>query len=191
MNSLQNHFLIAMPSLQDTFFERSVVYICEHDAKGAMGIIVNRPIGMKVDDLLEQIAELEAEEGKPATKVSSTDAEVLMGGPVTPERGFVLHTPQNCWSNSQEVTDNLMLTTSRDVLSAIGTNKSPEKYLIALGYAGWGKDQLENELAENTWLTIPASEHLLFDVQADDLWQEATRTLGFDIWQISSQTGHA
>ncbi|EDQ01781.1 YqgE/AlgH family protein [Shewanella benthica] len=186
MESLQNHFLIAMPSLKDTFFERSVIYLCEHDEKGAMGIMINRPLGIEVDELLQQM-ELDDE----PELVSSLGAKVLIGGPVNPERGFVLHTPQDFWKNSQSLTDELMLTTSRDVLSALGSKDAPKQFIIALGYAGWSRDQLEQELADNTWLSIPASTALLFDVKHEERWQTATESLGFDIWQLSNQSGHA
>jgi len=186
MESLQNHFLIAMPSLKDTFFERSVIYICEHDEKGAMGIMINRPIGIEVNELLLQMQLKEEPE-----LITSLGSKVLIGGPVTPERGFVLHTPQTRWSNSQSLTDELMLTTSRDVLSALGSDTAPEQFIVALGYAGWSRDQLEQELAENTWLSIPATAELLFSTEYEDRWQRATESLGFDIWQLSNQTGHA
>lgn len=186
MESLQNHFLIAMPSLKDTYFERSVIYLCEHDEKGAMGIMINRPVGIEVNELLQQM-ELDEE---PA-EVKSLGAKVLIGGPVNPERGFVLHTPQEHWNNSQSLTEDLMLTTSRDVLSALGSKDAPEQFIVALGYAGWSRDQLEQELADNTWLSIPASQELLFSTKHDDRWQKATESLGFDIWQLSNQSGHA
>ncbi|ABZ75746.1 protein of unknown function DUF179 [Shewanella halifaxensis HAW-EB4] len=186
MDSLQNHFLIAMPSLQDTYFERSLIYICEHDEKGAMGIVVNKPSGIIVDELLEQM-EL-TEEPEP---IDSLAGEVLVGGPVNPERGFVLHTTQDCWSNSETVSDDIMLTTSQDILTCLGSDKAPEKFLIALGYAGWTRGQLEQELIENTWLSIPATAELLFEIEHDQRWQQATESLGFDIWQLSNLTGHA
>ncbi len=186
MESLQNHFLIAMPSLHDTFFERSVIYICEHDKKGAMGIMINRPIGIEVNELLLQMQLKDEPE-----LITSLGSKVLIGGPVTPERGFVLHTPQSTWNNSQSLTDELMLTTSRDVLSALGSSTAPEQFIVALGYAGWRKDQLEQELAENTWLSIPATAELLFSTEYEDRWQQATESLGFDICQLSNQTGHA
>lgn len=186
MESLLNHFLIAMPSLDDTFFERSVIYICEHDKKGAMGIMINRPIGIEVNELLLQMQLKDEPE-----LITSLGAKVLIGGPVTPERGFVLHTPQSTWNNSQSLTDELMLTTSRDVLSALGSDTAPEQFIVALGYAGWSRDQLEQELAENTWLSIPATPELLFSIEYEDRWQLATESLGFDIWQLSNQTGHA
>ena len=187
MQSLTNHFLVAMPSLEDTFFERTVVYICEHDSKGAMGLVINRPFEIPVSDLLEQM-ELQAPD---ISDPDSLDHPVMVGGPVNPERGFVLHTPQANWSNSERLTDDLMLTTSRDILTSLGTNKAPEKAMVILGYAGWSKDQLEQELAENSWLTIPASHEIIFNVPFEDRWQQATRSLGFDVWQMSQQTGHA
>lgn len=186
MDSLQNHFLIAMPSLQDTYFERSLIYICEHDEKGAMGIVVNKPSGIIVDELLDQM-ELNEE----PTPVTGIEGEVLLGGPVNPERGFVLHTSQDGWNNSDEITSGIMLTTSQDVLTCLGSNKAPEKFLIALGYAGWTRGQLEQEIIENTWLSIPATPELLFDVEHEQRWQQATESLGFDIWQLSNLAGHA
>lgn len=187
MESLQNHFLIAMPSLDGSFFERSVIYLCEHDSKGAMGLVINKPLGIEVNSLLEQM-------DMPAEQVSADlamGAQVLMGGPVSQDRGFVLHSSQPYWTNSTELTSGLMLTTSRDVLTALGSERSPEKFLVALGYAGWSKNQLEQELADNSWLTIPADHALLFDIKHEDRWHQASRALGFDAWQLSSQAGHA
>ncbi|MGI2259791.1 YqgE/AlgH family protein [Shewanella sp. GXUN23E] len=187
MQSLTNHFLVAMPSLQDTFFERTVIYMCEHDNKGAMGLIINRPYDIPVTDLLEQ---MELQSGT-ISRPEMLEQAVMVGGPVTPERGFVLHTPQANWSNSLRLSDDLMLTTSRDILTSIGTDKAPRHAMVMLGYAGWSKDQLEQELAENSWLTIPASNEIIFHVPFEDRWQQATRALGFDVWQMSHQTGHA
>ncbi|NRD75000.1 YqgE/AlgH family protein [Shewanella sp. VB17] len=186
MDSLQNHLLIAMPSLQDTFFERSVIYLCEHNEKGAMGIMINKPIGIDVNEILKQM-ELN-EEPHLVTSLGST---VLIGGPVNPERGFVLHTPQANFNNSQTLTDDIMLTTSRDVLTALGSHVAPKHFIVALGYAGWTRGQLEQELGNNTWLSIPATKELLFDTHFAHRWQQATESLGFDIWQLSHQSGHA
>ncbi|MBO1271926.1 MAG: putative transcriptional regulator [Shewanella sp.] len=186
MDSLQNHFLIAMPSLNDTFFERSLIYICEHDAKGAMGLMVNRPIGLEVQELLAQLDLKEAPQIIP-----SLENQVLIGGPVNPERGFVLHSNQPHWANSNQVSDELMLTTSRDILAALGTAKAPIHFLVVLGYAGWSRNQLEQELAENSWLTIPATKALLFDTPFEERWEKATHSLGFDAWQMSGDIGHA
>ncbi|QLE84692.1 MULTISPECIES: YqgE/AlgH family protein [Shewanella] len=186
MTSLQNHLLIAMPSLQDTFFERSVIYICEHDEKGAMGLMINRPIGVEVEELLKQMELDDSADMQP-----SLSTKVLVGGPVNPERGFVLHTPQPHWSNSEQLSDEVMLTTSRDVLAALGKDRSPQHYIVALGYAGWGRDQLEQELADNSWLSIPASADILYSIAHDERWQQATQSLGFDVWQLSHQSGRA
>ncbi|KFZ39267.1 hypothetical protein HR45_02445 [Shewanella mangrovi] len=186
MDSLQNHFLIAMPSLNDSFFERSLIYICEHDEKGAMGIMVNRPIGVDVEELLAQL-ELQDERHL----APSLENQVLVGGPVNPERGFVLHSSQQNWINSNAINDELMLTTSRDILTSIGTQKAPEHFLVVLGYAGWSRNQLEKELAENSWLTIPATAELLFDTPFEERWEKATKSLGFDLWQMSTDIGHA
>lgn len=187
MECLQNYFLIAMPSLDGTYFERSVIYLCEHDAKGAMGLVINKPLDIEIHSLLEQM-DLPTEE----LSVDHTQSsQVLMGGPVSQDRGFVLHTSQPDWTNSTDLGLGLMLTTSRDVLTAIGSNKAPDKFLVALGYAGWSKNQLEQELADNYWLTIPADHALLFDVKHEDRWPQASRSLGFDVWQLSTQIGHA
>ncbi|MCG9720616.1 YqgE/AlgH family protein [Shewanella sp. Isolate7] len=185
MESLQNHLLIAMPSLKDTFFERSVIYLCEHNEQGAMGLMINRPIGVDVNELLRQM------ELDDFHTIESINSKVLVGGPVGQEKGFVLHTPQSQWSNSQQISDELMLTTSRDVLTSLGGKEAPEQFIVALGYAGWGRHQLEQELADNTWLSIPANMDLMFNTAHEQRWQKATESLGFDIWQLSSQTGHA
>ncbi|MDO6617592.1 MULTISPECIES: YqgE/AlgH family protein [unclassified Shewanella] len=186
MDSLQGHLLIAMPSLDESFFERAVIYICEHNDKGAMGVMINRPTNIVIDELLEQIGL--------AKKVQLSlplEESVVLGGPVDTDRGFVLHTPQTDWVNSEPVSEFCMLTTSRDVLNALGTEESPKQFIVALGYAGWSKNQLEEELAENTWLTIEATPELVFNQDYNQLWTQATKQLGFDIWQISSQVGHS
>ncbi|MGL4474114.1 MAG: YqgE/AlgH family protein [Shewanella sp.] len=187
MLSLQNQLLIAMPSLKNSIFERSLIYICEHDKSGAMGLIINRPAGLDVGTLVEQM-ELSDEIPDFA---DSPQNQVLIGGPVTPDKGFVLHSPQPYWTTSQKLTDDLMLTTSKDILSSLGSDKAPEKFLVALGYAGWAKDQLEHELAENSWLSVPATPELLFSAELENRWELAMQSLGFNVWQMSSQIGHA
>ncbi|RLV61486.1 YqgE/AlgH family protein [Parashewanella curva] len=187
MESLQNQFLIAMPSLDDTFFERSVIYMCEHDEKGAMGLVINRPIGIEVNELLDQM------ELNTHTTLHSVvqDSPVLVGGPVSPDRGFVLHSTQPGWTNSLAITPEIMVTTSRDVLSAMSNQKGPDSFIVALGYAGWGRGQLEEEIAQNSWLTIPASNEILFEVEPEKRWEMACKSLGFEPWQMSSQIGHS
>lgn len=185
MESLQHHFLIAMPTLKDPFFAGAVTYICEHNEDGAMGLVINIPIDMKVLELLNQL-ELEPEEN-PALD----EKTVLQGGPVAADRGFVLHSPVAGFNSSQQLADDLMITTSRDVLEVLGTEQEPEKYLVALGYAGWTPGQLEQELVENSWLTIPADTDLIFNTPIGQRWHEAIGRLGIDSRQLSSQVGHA
>ncbi|MCG9696030.1 YqgE/AlgH family protein [Shewanella sp. Isolate11] len=184
MESLQNHLLLAMPALNDSFFERSVIYLCEHNEQGAMGLMVNKPIGVDVNELLKQ---MQLEDYR---TIESINSQVLLGGPVAQEKGFVLHTPQSQWSSSQQISDQLMLTTSRDVLTSLGNDQAPENFIVALGYAGWKRDQLEQELADNAWLTIPVDIDILFNTPHDERWVKATQSLGFDISQLSSLTGH-
>ncbi len=185
MQSLQNHLLLAMPTLNDSFFERSVIYLCEHNQQGAMGLMINKPIGVDVNDLLQQM------KIEDYNTIDNINTQVVLGGPVTQEKGFVLHTPQSQWSNSQVLTDDLMLTTSRDVLTSLGSEQAPKNFLVALGYAGWKRHQLEQELADNAWLTIPVDLDILFNTPHEERWAKATESLGFDISQLSSLTGHA
>ncbi len=184
MSSLQNYFLVAMPSLNDSVFERSIIYICEHNENGAMGIMLNVPLDLDVCQLLTQM-----KMGNNSFSLSSMS--VFSGGPVSTDRGFVLHTPMDGFQASMSLTDELMMTTSLDILSTLGTSAEPKQYLIALGYAGWEKGQLEQEILDNTWLTIPASPDIIFDIPYEDRWQAASKSLGIDIWQLSPQAGHA
>ncbi|MBR9857669.1 MAG: YqgE/AlgH family protein [Gammaproteobacteria bacterium] len=184
MDSLQHHFLIAMPSLKDPFFAGSVTYICEHNDEGAMGLVINIPIDMPLHELLHQL-DMEPDD------VPEMDKQVLQGGPVAADRGFVLHSPVEGFSSSQLLADNLMITTSPDVLETLGTDQAPEHYLVALGYAGWTPGQLEQELTENSWLTIPADTALIFDTPLAQRWHQAIARLGIDARHLSSQVGHA
>jgi putative transcriptional regulator len=186
MNSgLQNHFLIAMPALNDSFFHRSVVYLCEHDQNGAMGLIINRPTKVMLEELLSH---LKINNGSQYIK----NTPVLFGGPVQKGQGMVIH--DHCdanWKSSLQLSDNIFLTTSTDILEAIGTEQGPQHSLVTLGYAGWSAGQLEQELAENSWLTVPASQDLLFDTPAEKRWEAAASLLGIDINLMSHNTGHA
>ena len=184
MMSLQNYFLVAMPSLNDSVFERSIIYICEHNEKGAMGIMLNVPLDLDVCQLLTQMKMEHA-------SFSLSGKSVFSGGPVSTDRGFVLHTPMDGFHASLSLTDELMMTTSLDILSTLGTSAEPKQYMIALGYAGWEKGQLEEEIRENTWLTVPASPDIIFDIPYEDRWLAASKSLGIDIWQLSPQAGHA
>lgn len=183
-HSFQHHFLIAMPSLADTFFYHSVVYICDHNDSGAMGLIINRPTQVM---LLDLISHLEIE--NPSERLTNTP--VLFGGPVEKGQGMVIHDSHADWKTSVELTNNIFLTTSTDILEAIGTDNGPEHSLVTLGYAGWGEGQLEKELAENSWLTVPANDEILFDTPPEERWKAAANLLGIDINLISNASGHA
>lgn len=185
MQSFENHFLIAMPSLQDGFFARTLTYICEHSAEGAMGLVINQPVGMNLKELINQADE--------DARVTEDKAEqiVLAGGPVSQDRGFILHTTQIGWTSSMALTSDIMVTTSKDILSALGNEKGPRKSLVTLGYAGWTAGQLEEEIQKNSWLTIEADLDLLFDVPIHKKWETAVQKLGIDIWQLGPEAGHA
>jgi putative transcriptional regulator len=184
-STLQNHFLVAMPALSDSFFHRSVVYLCEHDQNGAMGLIINRPTRVMLEELLSHL-----EIDNHADSLKTTP--VLFGGPVQKGQGMVIHDQHRPeWKSSLQLADDIILTTSTDILEAIGQNNGPEHALVTLGYAGWEAGQLEQELAENSWLTVPATRELLFDTPADKRWQAAAQLLGVDIHLMSNTTGHA
>ncbi|VAW65653.1 UPF0301 protein YqgE [hydrothermal vent metagenome] len=182
--NLSNHFLIAMPSLEDGNFSQSVTYICEHDENGALGITINRPSEISLAEIFSQLQiDTSSEQIKNQT--------VLNGGPVQTDRGFILHTPTGNWDSSLKVTDSIAVTTSQDIMQAIANSGGPAKSLIALGYSGWGPGQLEYEISENSWLSCPATEEILFDVPIEKRWRAAALLLGIDLQLLSSQTGHA
>lgn len=181
---LTNHFLIAMPQLADPNFFHTVTYICEHTPEGALGIVINRPMELTLGDILEHM-EIEVS----APSVAATP--VYMGGPVQQERGFVLHHPVQAWESTLRITEQIGLTTSRDILRAIAGGEGPGQALIALGYAGWGAGQLERELADNAWLSGPADESILFDSPDQERWQRAAALLGVDLNLLSGDAGHA
>lgn len=183
--SLANQFLIAMPQLADPNFSRTLTLICEHTEQGAMGLIVNRSLDLRLGQLLEHMS-LNAE--SPALD----QQPVYYGGPVEMERGFVLHRPLGAWENTLALSDTLGLSVSRDILQAIAKGEdAPNDFMVLLGYAGWGAGQLESELAENAWLTLPAAEDILFGEPLPDRWQAAATRLGVDLTLLSSETGHA
>ncbi|ORM52991.1 DUF179 domain-containing protein [Pantoea conspicua] len=186
--NLQHHFLIAMPSLQDPFFKRSVVYLCEHNEEGAMGLIINKPMeNLTVEGILKKL-KIPADDRDPAIKL---DKPVFTGGPLAEDRGFILHSAQRTFTSSIRISDNTVITTSRDVLESIGTASQPSNVLVALGYCAWEKDQLENELMENAWLTTPANSNILFQTPISERWREAARSIGVDIHNMASDAGHA
>ena len=182
--NLTNHFLIAMPSLEDGNFSQSVTYICEHDKNGALGITINRPSDISLIEILSQL-QIKSDADETINQV------ILNGGPVQTDRGFILHSPVGKWDSSLHVTDKIAVTTSQDIMQAIANNQGPEKKLIALGYAGWGPGQLELEISQNTWLSCPATEQILFDTAIEKRWQAAALLLGIDLQLLSNQTGHA
>ena len=185
MDSLQNHLLIAMPSLDDPLFGRSVTYICEHNEDGAMGIVINHPLSVDVASLLEQL-EIEFDAGSDAAK-----RKVCAGGPVQNDRGFVLHTPKAGFTSSMQLNQDLMITTSKDILEQLTTDDAPEKFILALGYAGWSAGQLEQELKDNSWLTLPLDESMLYELPYEERWLAAWRSLGVDVASVSTRAGHA
>ena len=183
-NSLSNHFLIAMPALDDPNFHHTTTFICEHDEDGALGVVINRPLNMRLAEILKY---MDIDPG--SEEISATP--VYMGGPVQSDRGFVLHEPSGDWEATLKVTDTIGITSSRDILQAIAAGEGPERAIVTLGYAGWGAGQLEQELADNTWLSGPASSKIVFDTPSEQRWEAAAALLGIDLNLLSSDTGHA
>ncbi len=183
-SSLANQLLIAMPGMPDPNFSTTVTLICEHNSDGALGIVINRPLDLNLGSLFEQ---LDVENPSP----DASQNPILMGGPVAPESGFVLHNPIGMFENSLAVSGDIHLTLSRDVLDAMAAGKGPDKTLVALGYAGWGAGQLEDEILANSWLNVPATAEIVFDTPFDERWSSAARSIGIDISQISPDAGHA
>ncbi len=169
--SFKHHFLIATPGLMDPVFRRTVVYLIEHNRQGAMGLVINRPLEITLGQLFERV---EATLLNP----SVADQPVYFGGPVAPERGFVLHRPAGQWAGTIELPQDMALTSSRDILGAIGAGDEPHEYLVLLGHAGWGEGQLDAELAQNAWLTVPADPEVIFATPAAERYEAALALLG-------------
>lgn len=184
VNYFTNHFLIAMPSLTDPYFTQAVAYICEHNENGAIGIIINRPLELSLAEVFRQM-DIKTENDQ------SINLPVLCGGPVHPERGFVLHTPGGNWRSSLEMSSELSVTTSRDILQAIAENQGPSEVIITLGYASWTAGQLEKEILNNFWLTCPANTNVLFKTPLIERWKAALEIVGIDINKLSRDVGHA
>lgn len=183
-----NHFLIAMPSMQDPMFGGSVVYLCEHNERGAMGVIINKPTDMNIETLLDRIdikLDLTPELNQDTKKL------VMFGGPVQDDRGFVLHAPVAEFTSTLKISDQVAFTTSRDVLEAVAKGRGPKNILVSVGYAGWGAGQLEDEIISNGWLTVPANPAILFDLPIEQRLTAAMKLLGFDPLMLSGQAGHA
>jgi len=207
--NLTHHFLIAMPGLEDATFAKSVVYLCEHSERGALGLVINKPSELSMTGLFEKV-------DLPLHRLDLIDAPVLQGGPVHTERGFVLHeamianppetsteadalsavsepspTPESVYASTMTIPGGLEMTTSKDVLEALSTGAGPRRVLISLGYAAWGEGQLESELAENSWLTVAADTQVIFDTPIEQRYDRAMALLGLAPWMLSSEVGHS
>jgi len=193
LTNLTNHFLIAMPGLKDEIFSRSVVYVCEHNERGALGLVINKPGDMDMKRLFEKV-EL------PLHREDLSNAPVFQGGPVQTERGFVLHEPffagadkpaESVYASTMTIPGGLEMTTSKDVLEALSTGAGPRKVLVSLGYSAWGEGQLESELSNNSWLTVAASNSVIFDTPVAQRYDQALLLLGVELWMLSPDAGHA
>jgi len=182
--NLTHQFLIAMPGMVDPNFAGSVVYVCEHSDKGALGLVINRPSDITLEGLFDRV-ELQLE------IALRKDDPVMIGGPVQTERGFVLHSPGTRYNSTLPITEAIALTTSKDVLEAIAGGAGPEKMLVTLGYSGWGAGQLEGEIAANAWLTVSATPQILFDTPPEARYDAALKLLGVQATQLTGQAGHA
>ena len=182
--NLSNHFLIAMPSMHDPVFGGSVVYLCEHNDYGALGVVINRPMELTLEHLLEKL-NLQSEIPAPFRK------PVMFGGPVQDDRGFVLHTPEMSFNSMLQISDDVAFTTSRDILEAIASGTGPEKMLVSIGYAGWSAGQLEQEISHNGWLTVSADPSIIFDLPISQRYTAAMKLLGFDPNKLIYEAGHA
>lgn len=182
---LNNQFLIAMPNLSDPSFSHTVTYLCQHNAEGALGIVINRSSGLNLGDIFEQMDITPSNE-----KIKQTT--VYAGGPVQQERGFVIHSSDDKhWDSTIATSSSISLTSSRDILEAIAADNGPNHYLIALGYAGWGSGQLEKEIISNAWLHSPCWENILYDMPINQRWNAAANQLGIDINKLTTPAGHA
>lgn len=184
-NYLNNQFLIAMPNLADPSFSHTVTYLCQHNEEGALGIVINRPAGLKLGEILLQMDITVSDE-------KTRDIPVFSGGPVQQDRGFIIH--DKCgkqWDSSIATSDTISLTSSRDILEAIAVGEGPAHFLVALGYAGWGSGQLEKEMVDNAWLNTPCWENILYDIPIEQRWNTAANQLGIDINKLTTPAGHA
>jgi putative transcriptional regulator len=182
--TLANQLLIAMPSLADGHFNQTVSLICEHSEKGALGIVLNKPLGMKLGEVMAQMK-------LDPSDVRVSDQAVLRGGPVHTDRGFVLHRPGGSWDSTHKISKDVQVTTSRDVLAAIARGDGPLDAFVALGYATWDAGQLEQEMLDNAWISLPVDDRIVFDLPFEDRWQAAWQLLGVDSSRVSFVAGHA
>ncbi len=186
--NLQHHFLIAMPGLEEPLFKRSVIYVCEHNDEGAMGLVINKLVDdFTVKNVLDKL-EIDPTPRDPAINL---DRPVFSGGPLADDRGFILHTPCEGFGSSIRISDQTMITTSKDVLETLGTPDQPKDVLVALGYAAWEQGQLEQELLNNSWLTIEANSDIIFRTPIAERWREAAKMIGIEVSQLATHAGHA
>ncbi len=182
--NLTHHFLIAMPNMADPHFSKTLTYVCEHNEHGALGIVINRPLDITLGTLLDQVNI----QGAPADCHS---VAVHFGGPVQTDRGFVLHGPPSSWQSTLSISADISLTTSKDILEAVARGEGPRQMLVTLGYSGWAPGQLEHELAQNAWLTVEASEEVIFEVPVAQRLPRAMQLLGVNYATLSEQSGRA
>lgn len=183
-DSLKDHFLLAMPTIEGGLFSGSITYMCEHGEAGAMGIVINQPLELSLTEIFDHL--------DIAVAPDVEDGPVLAGGPVQVDHGFVLHPADDkAWDSTLRVTPDIQLTTSQDVLKAIAANEGPEEFVVALGYAGWSAGQLEEEIASNSWLTLPADHRIIFDTAIDQRVAAAAAVLGVDMNLMTAEAGHA
>jgi putative transcriptional regulator len=184
MSSLANHLLIAMPSLHDPNFNKTVIYLCEHHQEGTVGLIINRPMQYPLSLVFEQL-EIES------IRIDTSRMPLLFGGPVQPERGFVIHKQGGGWRSSLILQDEVTVTTSNDIIRAIAQDIGPKDLLVTLGYSCWSEHQLEKEVMDNVWLICPYKSEILYEVPFDKRWEYCGSTLGIDMNQLISNAGHA
>lgn len=191
--NLTNHFLIAMPGMDDDTFARSVIYVCEHSERGALGLIINKPGDINLADLFQKVE-------MPLDRKELGAQPVFHGGPLQTERGFVLHDPvkaeglepdQSVYASTLMVPGGLEMTTSKDVLEALSSGGGPRRVLVTLGYSSWAEGQLESEIAHNSWLTVDADASVIFDSPVEQRYDRALRLLGLEAWMLSPDAGHA
>ncbi len=184
ISTLNNNLLIAMPGMKDTYFDHTVTLICQHDAQGAFGVVINRPLQLTVGELLAQL-DISVEDPGIAGQTA------LNGGPVQSEQGFVLHTGDREWDSTLHIDDNTAITSSKDILVDLAAGNGPERFILLLGCAGWHPGQLEEEIKSNSWLTCAADQAILFDMPYPHRWKGAASTLGIDVRLLTADAGHA
>ncbi len=178
------HFLIAMPTLNDGYFNQTVTYICEHNENGSFGVVINQETGITLNRIAAEMKLTSKED-------YNNNQNVFIGGPVDQDRGFILHQPHGNWKSSIKVSNKIALTSSKDILQSLINNQGPENSIVTLGYAGWSAGQLESEMASNTWLSCPADEQIMFNTPTEERWLAAAKLIGIDLSLISCEAGHA